>query len=151
MLFKRVITRHGLCVRKGFLWLLAVLFFVSLWSAWVYFRPYDANAPGDASWKVLSASVKRDKSYYWVRSHFRVMADVPLPQSILLVSKNRKIRSADCIRENQVDHISFWVEAVDLQGECRVELNGVSFLLKKEGEFSLEDQQEKVFRSTEWK
>lgn len=152
MLFICLTKRHGLVMRSSIRWLILILLLTSVWCGWIFLRPYDSKADAQAPWRLMTASVKRDHSYYWVRCKLKVMAAEPLPQSILLLTKNRRIRSADCIRmQDDIDHISFWVEESDLQGKCEIELNGKSYLLKNDGAFQLTEGSEKAFRQPNWK
>jgi hypothetical protein len=152
MLFICLVKRQGLRMRSGVRWLMLLFLLTCGWCGWIFFRPYDPKADVQAPWRLMMASVKRDHSYYWVRCKLKVVSAEPLPQSILLISKNRRIRSADCIRmKDDIDHISFWVEESDLQGQCELELNGKRYLLKKDGAFQLDQGAEKAFRQTDWK
>jgi hypothetical protein len=152
MLFICLMKGHGLRMRRRVRWLIVVLLLTSLWYGWIFLRPYDSNADAQAPWRMMSVTVKRDNSYYWVRCKLKLMSAEPLPQSILLLTKNRRIRSADWIRtEDSEDHISFWVEESDLQGTCELELNGKRYLLKSDGAFSLPNEKQKVFRHPHWR
>ena len=129
-------------------------------AAWSWYRPYAWRPDPAARCRVELAQLRRDHGFYWLDVHLKVLSgqqhDLTRPVR-LLTGAGRELEPADTtlggLPESGTTDVwlKFWLEAKDLEGQLKLQINEGSLLIKStRGLPSLGGSYSKTFNSHRW-
>ena len=119
--------------------LVVAVMVAAVFAVWSWFRPYESGADPAARCRVVGTQVKRDRSYYWVDVHLKMLPgqthDLTKPVR-LKTSAGREIEPADTTLGGSQDSgtsylgFQFWLESADAQGPLRLRINDGELVIR---------------------
>ncbi len=143
------------------LFLVIGLVLSAVFAGWSWFRPYEWGADSAAGCRVSLVQVRKDKSFYWVEMHLKLLEgegyDLMKPAR-LICAGGRELEPADTTlggdREQGVTTdlwFRFWLEGEEIEGPLRLRINEGELVVKgNEGVPRLGASGSEVFVTNRW-